>query len=292
MSTDALRVEDLPKLEDGRLIVGLSGWMDGGDVSTGTAEWLVEQTGAHAFAEIDPEGFYIYNFPGDMEVSALFRPHVQIEDGLVQEYDPPAATFYASPEHNLAMFLGKEPNMHWAEFREALLGMAQQIGVKEIYFVGSVAGMVPHTREPRLRCAVSDPSLKPPLEAAGVPFTDYEGPASFSAYLLTQVDAYHLNMTNLVVEIPAYIQGRNPKGLEIVCRKLAALWEDDALDLDMDELRGVSDHWEKRIDEAVDEREDLAEHIHKLEEDYDHEVFDTQMSDLKDWLEKQGIKVD
>ena len=291
MSTDALRVEDLPQLEDGRLVLALSGWMDGGDVSTGTVEWLIEQTEAEPFAEVDPEGFYIYNFPGSMEISALFRPHVQIENGLVEQYEPPMSTFYVAPDYNLAMFVGKEPNMHWAEFRDALLGLSQQMGIKEIYFVGSVAGMVPHTREPRLRCAVSDASLKPVLEAAGVAFTDYEGPASFSAYLLTQVAQYNLDMVSLVVEIPAYIQGRNPKGLEIVCRKLAALW-DTELNLDMDELRGVSDHWEKRIDEAVDERDDLAEHIHKLEEDYDHEVFDTQMSDLKDWLEKQGIKVD
>ena len=26
--------------------------------------------------------------------------------------------------------------------------------------------------------------------------------------------------------------------------------------------------------------------------DYDHEVFDSQMGDLKDWLEQQGIRLD
>ncbi|MFW6060621.1 MAG: PAC2 family protein [Phycisphaeraceae bacterium] len=289
MSTDPLKVEDLPQVEAGRMVVAFTGWMDGGDVSTGTVEWLIDQTGADPFAEIDPEGFYIFNFPGSMEVSALFRPHVQIEAGLVQEFEPPENTFYVAPEHNLVMFIGKEPHLHWRMFREALFGLAQQMGVQEIFFVGSVAGMVPHTREPRLRCAVSDAHLKPRMEQAGVPFTDYEGPSSFSAYLLTEAPQQQLDMVSFVVEIPAYIQGRNPKGIETVCRKLTALLE---VDLNMDELRDTSDHWEKRIDEAVHEREDLAEHIHKLEEDYDHEVFDTQMGDLKDWLEKQGIQVD
>ena len=32
--------------------------------------------------------------------------------------------------------------------------------------------------------------------------------------------------------------------------------------------------------------------IQKLEENYDHEVFDTQMDDLKDFLNKQGVRVD
>ena len=289
MSTDPLKVEDLPQLEGGRMVVAFSGWMDGGDVSTGTVEWLDEQTDAEPFADIDPEGFYIFNFPGSMEVSALFRPYVHIEEGLVQDYEPPTNTFYAAPKHNLALFLGKEPHLHWRAYRDALFGLAQEMGIREVFFVGSVAGMVPHTREPRLRCAVSDARLKSRLESAGVPFTDYEGPASFSAYLLTQAAAHGLDMFNFVTEIPAYIQGRNPKGIETVCRTLTGLLE---IDLDMEEMREASDHWEKRIDEAVDERDDLAEHIQKLEEDYDHEVFDTQMGDLKDWLEKQGIQVD
>jgi hypothetical protein len=29
-----------------------------------------------------------------------------------------------------------------------------------------------------------------------------------------------------------------------------------------------------------------------MEEDYDNEMFDTQMGDLKEWLEKQGIRLD
>lgn len=289
MSAESLRVEDLPQLDGGRMVVAFSGWMDGGDVSTGTVEWLIDQTEAEGFAEIDPEGFYLFSFPGSMEVSALFRPHIQIEAGLVQAYEPPENIFYYAAEHNMIVFVGKEPHMNWRAFSGALFDMARQMGVREVYFIGSVAGMVPHTREPRLRCAVSEAHLKPRLEQAGVPFADYEGPSSFSAYLLTEAPQQDLEMVSFVVEIPAYIQGRNPKGIEIVCRKLIPLLE---LELDMDELRATSDHWEKRIDEAVQERQDLSEHIHKLEEDYDHEVFDTQMGDLKDWLEKQGIQVD
>ncbi len=271
------------------MVLAFSGWMDGGDVSTGSVDWLIDQTDAEPFAEIDPEDFYIFNFPGSMELSALFRPYVQIEEGLVESYEPPDNTFYYASDHNLVLFLGKEPHLHWRGFRDAIFSLAQQIGVKEIYFVGSVAGMVPHTREPRLRCAVADARLKPRLVQAGVPFTTYEGPSSFSAYLLTQAPQYELDMVTFVVEIPTYIEGRNPKGIQTVSRQLTSLLD---LELDIDELRGESDYWEKRIDEAVQEREDLAEHIRKLEEDYDHEVFDTQMGDLKEWLEKQGIKVD
>ena len=41
-STDALRMDDVPRLEGGTLVLAFNGWMDGGDVSTGTVRRLVE----------------------------------------------------------------------------------------------------------------------------------------------------------------------------------------------------------------------------------------------------------
>jgi hypothetical protein len=42
----------------------------------------------------------------------------------------------------------------------------------------------------------------------------------------------------------------------------------------------------------VEETPDLTRLIRKLEEHYDNEVFDTQMGDLKEWLQQRGIRVD
>jgi hypothetical protein len=44
--------------------------------------------------------------------------------------------------------------------------------------------------------------------------------------------------------------------------------------------------------DAVLEQPELANNIHKLEEDYDNEIFNSEMGDLKQWLEQQGIRVD
>ncbi|HEX41066.1 MAG TPA: PAC2 family protein, partial [Phycisphaerales bacterium] len=75
MAAEKLRIFEKPELKQPRLLVGFSGWMDGGEVSTGTVRYLIDRLDAEKFAEIDPEGFYIYSFPGLMEVTALFRPH-------------------------------------------------------------------------------------------------------------------------------------------------------------------------------------------------------------------------
>jgi hypothetical protein len=289
MAADGLRVHRPVRLEAGRMVMAFSGWMDGGDVSTGTVEWLVRKLDVAPVASIDPEGFYLYSFPGSMEISALFRPETKIEDGLVTEYEPPANLLWASAVHGLALFRGKEPNLNWRGFADCLFEFAAQAGIATCYFVGSVGGVVPHTREPRLMCSVSDPRLKPVLSQYGVGFTNYEGPASFSTHLLREARRHGIQMAGLVVEIPAYIQSTNPKCIEAVVRKLGAVL---GLQLPLSELRELSATWEERLNELLEQKPELAKHIRKLEEAYDNEVFDTQMGDLKDWLEQQGIRVD
>jgi proteasome assembly chaperone (PAC2) family protein len=284
-----LHYESLPKMPGARMVIALDGWMDGGEVSTGTVGWLIERLGAGEVAHMAPDPFYLVNFPGSMEVTAMFRPHVDINDGVIRDYQEPTNTFYASPEHNLVLFQGEEPNNAWQLYTDCVFHVAKEIGVHSVYFIGSFGGVVPHTREPRLFATVSDAEIKPGLEALGIKFSNYEGPASVATHLLTRATDAGLIMSNLSAEIPAYIEGVNAKSIEAVARKLAVILD---LSLNFDKLRKTSDRWERKLNKAVAKKDELVEHIQKLEEDYDHEVFDTQMDDLKDFLKKQGVRVD
>lgn len=289
MGSEQLQVRARPNLDEGRLILAFSGWMDGGDVSTGTVKWLAETLTTQKVASIRPEGFYIYSFPGSMEISTLFRPHTEVVDGLIRAYEPPANDFFCDPRNNVLLFSGKEPHFGWENFADCLFDFAKQVGVAAFFFVGSFAGTVPHTRQPRLVSTVSDVSLKNVLEPFGIRFTNYEGPASFSTYLMTQAARRGFCMANLVAEIPAYIQGPNPKSIEAVIHKLTAIL---GLQVDTQPLREVSDAWEKRLNEVLEDEQDLAHHIEKLEADYDNEHFDTELGDLKKWLVQRGVRVD
>jgi hypothetical protein len=192
-----LRLHDLPTLENATLVMAFSGWMDGGDVSTGTVERLVDLLNAREVAEIDPEPFYIYNFPGTMEMTALFRPHIEVEGGLIKSLDMPGSSFYAHEPANLVLFIGKEPNLQWRTFGECVFHLARLVGVKRLLFVGSFGGTVPHTREPRLYITCSDEQLLSEMEPYGVRRSGYEGPGSFTSYLLTQAPSAGLEMTSL-----------------------------------------------------------------------------------------------
>ncbi len=289
MTTDKLNIVRRPKLKNPRMLLGFSGWMDGGDVSTGTVKCFIDKLGARKFATIKPEGFYIYNFPGMMEVTALFRPHTKIEDGLITSFEVPADAFFAGPGADLILFLGKEPNLLWEEFADCILSLCSEFGVKILYFIGSIAGLVPHTREPRLFCSVSDAKLKETFQHYGVKFTSYEGPASFITYLTTRCNEQNLSLVSLVATIPAYVQGSNPKCIETVTRRLAGMLD---VQIELDDLGAVSDEFERKLNEVVQQQPELANNIRKLEEDYDNEIFDSEMGELKDWLEQQGIRVD
>jgi proteasome assembly chaperone (PAC2) family protein len=269
--------------------LGFSGWMDGGDVSTGCVKCLVEKLGARRFAEIEPEGFYIYSFPGSMEMTAFFRPHTKIKDGLIRSFEVPKNEFFYDDANNLILFLGKEPNLRWSEFADCIFKLCADFGVNSICFIGSVAGLVPHTREPRLLCSVSEAKLKDTFSRYGVRFTNYEGPASFITSLTAQSGRHGLSMASLVATIPAYVQGSNPKCIEAVTRRVAGIL---GLQIELDDLRQVSDEFEKKLTDVVEDQPELAGSIQKLEEDYDNEVFDSEMGDLKKWLEQKGIRLD
>lgn len=248
------------------MLLAFSGWMDGGEVSTGTVKHLLTTLNARKVAEIDPEGYYIYNFPGSMELAAFFRPNVVYEDGLVARLDLPENVFHCDPQRKVVLFTGKEPNMNWRDFGDRIFDLARQMGVKRIVFVGSFGGAVPHTREPRLFCSVSHADLREEYARYGLRFSDYEGPSSFVSYLLSRAPRDNIRMASIVAEIPGYLEGANPLSIETVTRRLAKILN---LEVDLAVMRLVSDDWSSRVTELVEKDSKLRKHIAKLESAYD-----------------------
>lgn len=266
---DALQLHDPPALRRATMLLAFTGWMDGGDVSTGTVQRLIEQVEAREVGFIDPEDFYIYHMPGSMEIATLFRPHTRVKRGILRKIEMPENTFHVSPEPELVLFTGQEPNLRWGVFGDCIFAAAERLSVRRIVFVGSFAGSVPHTREPRLYATVSDRAMLPALRRSGVRPSDYDGPGSFAGYLMSQARHRGIEMISLVAEIPAYIQGANPLSIEAVTRRLAAILE---LPADLAELRSVSDAWENQVTQAVDKDDELAEKIRELETQYDDDL--------------------
>ncbi len=289
MGAEKLSIYKTPKLDHPKMVLGFSGWMNGGEVSIATINWLVAVLNANLLGLIEPQGFYIYNMPGTMETAILMRPYVRVNKGVIQSIEMPGNTFYYSQKTDLILFIGKEPNLNWEDFAQCILSICHDFGVHEVYFIGSVAGVVPHTREPTMMCSVSDIKMKQQMEKLGFKLTTYEGPASFATYFMARAAAHGMTMANLVATVPAYVQGENPKCIEAALRVLGNLL---SLPIDLETLREMSDDFEKRLTEIVKQMPELEDNIKKLEEIYDNDIFEHEMDDLKTWLEQQGLSLD
>lgn len=271
-------------LQNPVLVVGFTGWMDGGSVSVGTIIYLRDKFKAQMLAQIEPYDFYIFNLPGNMEEVAQFRPYTLIRDGEVLEFQYPQNHFFCADEKNLILFFGKEPNIRWREYVDDVFLLAREFGVQRMFFVGSVSGLTPHTREPRVYCSVSEERLKK-LLPHGVRFSNYEGPASITTLMTVTARTKGIEMVNIVVEIPMYVQATNPKGIRAALRVLLPLLD---ISLPLDDLDTLCDEFERNIDKLVANRPDLAEQIRKLEENYDQEILGDEES-FREWLRRHGI---
>ena len=96
-------------------------------------------------------------------------------------------------------------------------------------------------------------------------------------------------MSSFVATVPAYIQGDNPRCIEAMLKNLKVIL---SLDIELADLREMSDDFERKLTLALEDMPELTETIQKLEEDYDKEIFELQMTDLQDWLHQKGIRLD
>ncbi len=163
--------------------------------------------------------------------------------------------------------------MRWRAFGDCIVELAHRAGVRHVIFVGSFGGAVPHTREPRLYVTCSEARLLPAMEQYGLRRSGYEGPGSFTSYLMTRAASSNLEMTSLVAEIPGYLQGRNPTSIEAVTRRLAKILQ---LPLDLHALRAESTAWELEVSRVVEQDRKMAKTIHELEEAYDNSLLEQE----------------
>ncbi len=289
MPEKRVKMVSSPDLSGATLVMGFSGWMDGGEVSTGTINYLSDSFEMEELATIEPEDFYVYSFPGSMEVSALFRPECVVKNGVIAEYEPPTSVFSCAPKKGLVLFSGREPNMRWREYADCVLHVCSRVGISRVYFVGSVGGLTPHTREPRITTSASSDELRDRLVKVGIRPSNYEGPASFVTYLTLRATELGMSMATLVAELPAYVQGYNPKGVLTMVRLLGRLLD---LHIDVDDLKALTKAYISKLNELVAEQEELAEKVEELEKQYDDEAFHHGMGDLREWLGQQGLRVD
>jgi len=288
-----LEMTDTPDLTGGAMIVGFSGWMDGAQVSVGTLDYLVEHLPASPVGTFRAQDLYILNVPGSMEITALFRPPVLIEEGLVQSLAMPRNDLFASQEANVLLLRGQEPNLGWERYADAVIEAAVRCKIADIYFVGSVGSVLPHTRDPIIWSTMSNPEFRTRLVQKGLTPANYEGPGSFATYLSERAKAAGLNMASMVAGIPSYIEGRNPRCIETMLERLRDIV---GFELDLAEIQKQRTAFLTGVTTAMAKNPKLAERITELEKlldgESDGETSEEEDDEMREWFESQNLKLD
>ncbi|MFP4013580.1 MAG: PAC2 family protein [Chitinispirillaceae bacterium] len=260
----------LPPLENGQLLLGFGGNLNEGEISDGTVNYLIDTLGAVPAGRIDADDLYIIS---SQDRKACISPTCSVEKGMIQEFSFVQNEFYHVPDSNLVFFLGREPNMKWEKYAQAIFSFCRQNNITRVFSLGSLRGHAPHTREPKIHFIASDGPLRDQLLEMGIHATDYDGPASIVTYLTHRARSERIAMAALFAEIPAYIEGYNPRGVETAVRLAGRLLD---VKVEVDVLQDICRTYDKRLEELIHSQPELEEKIRELERDYDEKAFEKE----------------
>ncbi|MBW2057305.1 MAG: PAC2 family protein [Deltaproteobacteria bacterium] len=260
MTSGELVVYERPNLFRPWLIGGYKGWIDAGEVSSGSVTFLRENLRARRFAEIRSDGFYQF---GDS------RPTVVVESGIIRRIDFPKNEFFywknTPPFSDIILFLGHEPHLRWKAFTNLVLRLAGQFRVERLVTIGGLYDQVPHTVARKVSVVASNTRLLEELIRHGVDLIDYAGPGGHVSVLHRSAEVKGIDSFMLWGRVPHYLQMRSPTDSLRILELLSCLVP---FEIDLDMLREDALLAEQQIQRAVDKKPELQSYIKQLESTY------------------------
>jgi len=259
-----------PKLRHPHMVCGISGWVDGGEASTGSVRYLVRKLKAKRFAEIPIGKFQIFQIPGQTSL----RPQVRIEDGILKEHHLPQNQFSycvnPNTDNDLILFLGTEPNLNWQEYVDSILSIAKEFNVARIYLLGGVLDKTPHTREPSVSCTCSSEKLKEEMRKYGVRFGSYEGPGTFGTTVLHICQKRKVPVVSIMARATYYPEfniaiPRNPRSITAIVSRLNSIL---SLGMDVSDLDREAAEIEAKLGTMASHDPKFQAYIDDLEKDF------------------------
>jgi proteasome assembly chaperone (PAC2) family protein len=279
------------------MIAGWRQWADGGDVSSGLPQYLIDHTDARRIGEIGPDGFYLFQIPGTHH---LVRPTVRLDDGYREELETKRNEFFYSEAdgEGFLIFLGEEPHLNEERYAETFFDAVEELGVRRVAAVAGVCGAVPYDKDRNVSCVYSLSEMKDELSNYAVKFSSYEGGATISMYLAHHAESRDIEFFRFCAYVPLYdfstsSMSVHPTGLDEdfkawydLLRRLDHMFK---LGLDLKDLQGRSDElipeWDARIDHLARAMPQLEvrDYMEKVNSEFEELSFEP-LSDL--WEEE------
>ncbi len=257
MESSEFVLYETPSLFRPWLIAGYKGWIDAGDVSSGSVTFLKQKLGAHRFAEILADGFHQFRDS---------RPGVVVEGGLIRHIEFPRNEFFYwknSPHlPDLILFMGHEPHLRWRAFTDLFLELCVQFQVQRVVTIGGLYDQVAHTVARKLSVVASNKRLLEDLLAHDVDLIDYVGPGGHISLLHESAEARGIDSFMLWGRVPHYLQMRSPRDSLAVLELLSSLVP---FEVSLDALRDDVVVAKEQIQRALEQKPELRAYIKQLE---------------------------
>ncbi len=253
-----MHVSEQPLLRNPVLLIGFSGWVDGGQVATSAIRFLIDSWDAKKFAELDPELFY--NFSRN-------RPQVHISPDSSRTITWPETSFYyhVDPqlERDYVLLLGIEPNFKWRTFSQEIMEVCESVGVASALTLGGVIADVPHTGPAQVTVFSSDPELRARFPELGARRGGYQGPTGIIGVIADGLTKADVPVGNMRGAVPHYVAAsRNPKVRHALLARLSELY---GLGLDLSKLEIASRRFERRVNRSLSDKPEMADYVKSLE---------------------------
>ncbi len=259
-----------PNLRNPVMVAAFTGWNDAGDAASGGVRHLIEDWGATALAEIDPEEFTDF---------ATIRPHVRLSGDLARSIVwPTVGLWHAStPGADVILVLGPEPAMRWRCFTEQIIGVAKHYNASLVMTLGALLADVPHSRPVQLIGTASDQDM---IERYDLQRSRYEGPTGIVGIIHDACARADLRSASLWAAVPAYAsQVPSAKATLALVDRLGTII---GTTMPTAKLTNEVDDYENRVSAIVADDDDLSGYVRRLESMNDAGIEDFSLDDDDD----------
>jgi proteasome assembly chaperone (PAC2) family protein len=249
--SDPLELSWKPGSQLASLVVGWGS--DAGRLGETATGYLNKKLDGKKFFEIEPAEFFQLN-------------GITIEDDLVQF---PECNFYACPGNNLIILQSPPPNYAWYRFFNQVLDAAEHYGkVKEVYLLGGMLSLLPHSASRQMWGTFSSLEMKEDLGSYDLGSgLDYQTPPgqkpTLNSFFLWAARKRNIKGVSLWVPVPFYLMSvDDPKAQKKI---LEFLKQRLNLEIDLSDLDEAINKQDQRLAEARRSLPDIDDYLMKLE---------------------------
>jgi proteasome assembly chaperone (PAC2) family protein len=241
-------------------VVALEGWVDAGLGAATAVTALLADPPTEPLVTFDADHF--------LDQRAR-RPIARIVDGVTTELSWPRAQIRHGRDKagaDVLYLVGPEPDFHWHQFVDAVVGLALDWDVRMVVGLGAFPAPAPHTRPVKL-AATAPPASADMVSRVGVVQGELEVPAGVLAALELSFGAAGVEAVSLWARVPHYVAAMPfPEASAALVDGLAAV---SGLVLDSSTLHGAADSSRRQVDELIAGNDEHLAMVRKLEESID-----------------------